>query len=554
MEKTWVLLEGQRRTVRPGMPLKELLGNEGMTDPGAENPVALGVVNGKRVCLNEPLWGEERISLLRMDDPEAHSTTCRTLCTVLAVACEELFPRHPLTIDFGYGGGMYCTLQREEPVTAAEAHTLAERMREIIRRDLPLTPRLFSQQALARVMGDSAHEHTRLAVRHVRLEHTPLYRLEGSRQIFHGLHLPSTGYLRAFGLEPVEPGLLLRLSSPGDPKTVLPHREQPKLLEAMRAYSSWTEQQEMANLGSINRFVEEGRVKELIRVCEARHEHVVVRAAEQVAEMPESGRLVLVAGPSSSGKTSFAKRLALQLRVLGLRPFALSLDDYFVDRDDTPRDAAGKLDFESIHALKLDLFNEHLGKLLAGEQVVMPRFDFATGRGSCDGPPTSVPRGAPLIVEGIHALNPLIGRGIPAGNKVRVYVSALCHANIDNGTYIPTTLTRLYRRIVRDAQFRGYTASETLDRWSSVREGEQKNIFPFQQNADLFFNSGLAYELGVLKLWAEPRLAAVPPEDPNFGPASSLLELLAMHLPIDARLVPPTSLLREFIGESGFSY
>ncbi len=554
MEKTWVMLEGQRRNVQRGMQLKELLANAGSTDSGGENPVALGVVNGRRVCLNEPLWGEEHIELLRLNDPEAHSTTSRTLCTVLTVACEEIFPRHPLTIDFGYGGGMYCSLQREEPLIAAEVRTLADRMQEIIKRDLVLTPRLYSQQALARILGDSPHRHTRLAVRHVRLEHTPLYRVEGSSQIFHGLHLPSTGYLRAFSIELESPGLILRLSSPGKPAEILPHTQQPKLLDAMRSYSAWTSEQGMANLGSINRFVEEGRVKELIRVCEARHDQIVVKSADRVAELPSDGRLVLVAGPSSSGKTSFAKRLALQLRVQGLKPFALSLDNYFIDRDDTPLDENGDFDFESLAALKLDLFNDHLTRLLAGEAVRLPRFDFAAGRGTLDETPTEVMRGAPLIVEGIHALNPEIGKNIPHANTVRVYVSALCHTNIDNGTYIPTTLSRLYRRIVRDAQFRGYTAGETLTRWPSVRAGEERNIFPFQQNADLFFNSGLAYELGVLKLWAEPRLAAVPPEDPNFGPASSLLELLAMHLPIDARLVPPTSLLREFIGESGFSY
>jgi len=324
MDKTWVELDGQRRSIRPGTTLNELINASG-GGPGAANPVVLGMVNGRRSHLGEQLWGEERIVSIRLDDPEVHSTTQRTLCTVLSVACEEIFPRAPLAIEFGYGGGVYCALQREEPVTEGEIHTVETRMREIIARDLPLIPRLFGPQALAGMLGDTAHEHTRLAARHVRLDHAPLTRVEGSRQIFAGLHLPSTGYLRSFSLLPEPPGMVLLPSLPGDPDAVVPFAPQPKLLAAMREYALWTEEQGMANLGSINRFIEQGRVKELIRVCEARHDQVIVQTADRVAALPEEGRVVLVAGPSSSGKTSFAKRLSLQLRVLGLRPFALSL-------------------------------------------------------------------------------------------------------------------------------------------------------------------------------------------------------------------------------------
>jgi uridine kinase len=308
------------------------------------------------------------------------------------------------------------------------------------------------------------------------------------------------------------------------------------------------------DIGRLNQHIVEGRTAELIQVCEGRHSRVFVHAAEQVAALPDAGRLVLVAGPTSSGKTSFAKRLRVHLRVLGYEPFALSLDDYFVDRDRTPRGTDGDYDYEALEAIQLALFNEHLERLIAGERVHLPRFDFPSGKSVRRDRATQLRRGQPLIVEGIHALNPRLTEAVAPHYKLRVYVSALNHMNIERASYIRTSYTRLFRRIVRDAQFRGYTASETLARWPKVRAGEERHVFPYQNNADIFFNSGLAYELAVLKLWAEPRLAAVAPDDPHYGLARTLIELLTLLLPIDASQVPPTSLLREFIGGSGFHY
>jgi uridine kinase len=353
-------------------------------------------------------------------------------------------------------------------------------------------------------------------------------------------------------LEP--PGFVLLSSLAGAPDTLPAFNPQPKLLQSMREYSRWMDWLEIHDVGRLNHYVVEGRSAELIQICEGRHERVIVNTGQAVGELPADGRLVLVAGPSSSGKTSFAKRLAVQLRVLGFRPFALSLDDYFVDREATPRDAEGDYDYESLGAIRIDLFNEHLQKLMAGQPVHLPRYDFHTGNSKLQEEPVTLRPGDPLIVEGMHALNPALTPAIATRHKLHVYVSALCHMNIDNHSYIHTTLTRLFRRIVRDAQFRGYTAAETLRRWPKVRRGEETNVFPHQQNADIFFNSGLAYELSVLKLWAEPRLAAVDPDDSNYGRARSLVELLTLLLPIDSAHVPPTSLLREFIGASGFRY
>lgn len=549
-----VTVEGREIFALPGTPLIEALANHSLLRDGNGDPVVLGVVNGQRTSLNEPLWGGETVGLMRLSHPKTQSTIVRTLSAVLALACDELHPDHPVVVDFSYGEGMFCRLRRDTKVTAAELAGIGDRMREIIVQDRPLIPRIYGQRTLIRLMRDSARSYSRLAARHVVSGAGAYCRTEGSRLLFQGLHLPSTGLIGAFDLVIEPPGFVLLPSVPGRPREACAHQSQPKLFESLRAYALWTAGQGIPDLGSINRLVEQGRTKDLIGICEARHEQAVVAIARQVSELSADGRLVLIAGPSSSGKTSFAKRLALQLRVLGLKPFALSLDDYFVDRADTPRDAGGGYDYESLAALRLDRLEADLSALMAGREVRLAAYDFGTGRAGERSEPTRLTPGDPLLVEGIHALNPAVAASIGREHRLRVYVSALIHTNIDDITYMPTRLTRLYRRIVRDAQFRGYTAGETLQRWRSVREGERRHIFPYQQNADVFFNSGLAYELGVLKMWAEPRLAAVPPESPAYGRARSLLEFLALHLPIEARYIPPTSLLREFIGDSGFSY
>ncbi len=553
-EKPWVEIDGSKRDITAGMALHDLLRRDGGEDIWGPDPVVLAVINGRRTHLAEHLWGGERIELIRLSDPEAHSTSLRTLCFVLAAASEELFPSHDLIIDFSYGSGIYCELRRDQALSAEEVQGLEVRMRQLIAKNLPLTPRLYGMRELLRLMRSRGRETSYRTARYLRRDTVTLFRMEGTEHLFYGLQLPATGHVHAFRLLPEPPGFILLPSLAGDPGTLPAFEPQPKLLQSLREYSRWMYWLEIHDVGSLNHYVVEGRAAELIQICEARHERVIVNSAQAVRELPGDGRLVLVAGPSSSGKTSFAKRLAVQLRVLGFHPFALSLDDYFVDRESTPRDADGDFDYESLGAIRIDLFNEHLQKLMAGQPVQLPRYDFHSGNGQLQDKPVILRPGDPLIVEGIHALDPALTPAIAPRHKLHVYVSALCHMNIDNHSYIHTTLTRLFRRIVRDAQFRGYTAAETLRRWPKVRRGEEMYVFPNQQNADIFFNSGLAYELSVLKLWAEPRLAAVDPDDPNYGRARSLVELLTLLLPIDSAQVPPTSLLREFIGASGFRY
>jgi uridine kinase len=552
---TWITLDGPRVEIVPGQTLIELLRERGELDPGAPDPAAMASINGRRTDLYEALTHEDEVQLYRLRERRTAPTIQRTVTFILNAACEQLFPGSELRVEFSYGRGVYCRLLgMPDGLPPGSVAALEQRMHDLVAADLPITPHVFGLRTLihkARAKGLPAETNV---AQYLRRDALKLYRLQGTDHLFYGRQLPSTGFVRAFRLVPEPPGFILQVGPPGSPEKLLDTVSHPKLLHTMRRYADWLVDLELQTIGHLNRYIVQGRVQDLVQLCEARHVRVFVEAANQVAGLPDDGRLVLVAGPSSSGKTTFAKRLAVQLRVLGFHPYALSLDDYFVDREKTPRSPDGDYDYESLDAIQLDLFNEHLQALLAGEPVHLASYSFQTGVGRLRREPTVLGRGEPLIIEGIHALNPRLTRAIPRHQKLLAYVSALCHMNIDNTSYIRTSRTRLFRRIVRDAQFRGYLASETLARWPKVRAGEERHVFPFQNQADIFFNSGLAYELAVLKLWAEPRLAAVGVDDPNYGTARSLIDLLATLLPIDAGVVPHTSLLREFIGGSGFEY
>ncbi len=549
-----VEFSGRMTDIAAGTTVRQWLEQTASEDLSGDNPVVIASINGRRTHLAEVLNGEERVRLIRLRDKEAQTTIQRTVQFLAALAAEHVFPGQALKVEFSYAGGMYCELDRQGPLTDSDVAKISDRMAALIAADYPLVPQRFGLRALLKMyqrVGD--HRNVRTA-KYLRRESLEFYRCQDSDLMYYGRQLPSTGIIKSFHLIPESPGFVLLSSLKGEPDQSPQFLPQTKLLDTLREYSAWVARVGLEDTGALNEHIVNGRTSDVIQISEARHNRFFVEAAEYVSALPESGRLVLLAGPSSSGKTSSAKRLSVQLRVLGYRPFALSLDNYFVDREDTPRAPDGDYDYESLGALKVDLFNEHLQALMNGEEVRLPRFDFPSGTAELETEPTRLERGQPLLVEGIHALNPLLTPRIPAAEKMLIYVSALCHLNINNFSYIKTTDSRLYRRIVRDAKFRGYTASETLARWPKVRTGEEKHIFPFQNNADLFFNSGLTYELAVLKLWAEPRLAAVDSDDPNYGLARTLIDQLSLLLPVDASQVPPTSLLREFIGGSGFNY
>jgi len=553
-ENLAIEIEGKEVSVEPGTPILQYLQEERPADLTGPDPVAIASVNGRRASLHEPVAPGDRIRLIRLNNRQCQTTIQRTVLFLLAAAAEDVFPQNRICVEFSYGGGIFCELDRADPLTPDEIALLENRMREIVAEDRPLTPQTFGLRALLKIYRRQGDDRRYRTARYLRRDALTFYRMENSPRLYFGRQLPSTGYVRDFSLAPDSPGFVLLTNLKGRPEVSAVHQPQPRFLATLREYTHWADAIGLQDTGCLNEFIVNGRTAQLIQIAEARHSQFFVDAARRVADLPPDGRLVLLAGPSSSGKTTSAKRIMVHLRVLGFQPFALSLDNYFVDREQTPLAEDGDYDYEALGALRIDHFNEDLQGLMAGREVYLPRYDFVSGTSRRDEIPTRLQRGQPLIVEGIHALNPDLTPAIPRDEKLLIYVSALSHLNIDRFSYIKTTHSRLFRRIVRDAQFRGYTAAQTLARWPKVRQGEEKHIFPHQNNADLFFNSGLIYELPVLKLWAEPRLAAVNSDDPHYGLARTLIDLLSLLLPMDAGSVPPTSLLREFIGSSGFDY
>jgi uridine kinase len=383
---------------------------------------------------------------------------------------------------------------------------------------------------------------------------TSVYQLNNHVDYFYGHLVPSTGYLKVFGLEPFYNGMLLRFPDPENPARLRPKIPQVKLLKVFSEYKRWARILDVMNIGDLNDAVETGRINELIKISEALQEKKVAMISDKIRKKRKKIKLILIAGPSSSGKTTFANRLAIQMKVNGLNPIRLSLDNFFVNRADNPRDENGDYDFETINAIDIALFNEVMGKLIRGEVVDIPKFSFEKGERYYDGETLSISKQDMIIVEGIHGLNPELTSHIAGENKYRIYVSALTPISIDDHNLIRTTDNRLIRRITRDAKFRGYTAADTIRRWESVRKGENKYIFPFQEEADVMFNSALLYELAVLKNHVEPLLRQVQPNKPEFNTAQRLLKFFSYFKAIEDREIPPTSLMREFLGGSSFDY
>jgi uridine kinase len=473
----------------------------------------------------------------------------RSMSFIMIVAARELFPEGRLYIDHSVTlGGFFCQVIGRPPFTEAELQAIARRMGEIIAADEPiLKERLPLQEAIELFASQGYDDKVRLFSGRDEGAVT-VYTLRGVRDYFYGHMLPRTGRLGAFSLEHYTPGFILRIQLRKHIYPLDSHLHYPKLMGVLREYGRWLGILGIEDVGSMNEAIESGQAQRAVLVSEALHEKRISEIAQAILAR-ERVRLVLIAGPSSSGKTTFAKRLAIQLMAAERQPFPLGLDDYFVDRELTPRDERGEYDFESLGAVNVALFNEQLAALMAGQRVQIPHFDFREGK-SVPGPEVQLTGDAILIVEGIHGLNPELVYGIPEELVLRVYVSALTQLNLDHHNRIPTTDNRLLRRMVRDQRYRGISATETMRRWRDVRRGEERNIFPYQENADVMFNSALVYELSVLKPLAEPLLLQVPAEAPESVEARRLLSFLRWFKPCEADLVPENSLLREFIGGS----
>ena len=518
--------------------------------PDVEPPVMAAMMDDDLRELTTPVTRDVRVRPVDASTNDGMRIYHRSALFVLIVAVRELFPDVHVLVDHSVTmGGFFCQIEGRELFSRAEMAAIEQRMHEIAQADEPIERERISTKEAIELFRSQGYEDKARLLGYRQEPDISIYTLRGVRDYFYGYMAPSTGCLRRFALEVYPPGFILRLPRRHRVEELAPHRDHPKLMRVFREYGRWLSILGIEDVGSLNQIVHDGRMREIILISEALHEKRIVDIADEIVGQNGRVRLVLIAGPSSSGKTTFARRLAIQLLVHGLTTFALGLDDYFVPRDMTPRDESGDYDFEALEAVNLPLFNLHLQQLMAGERVRLPRYDFELGR-SVEGEEVTLSPDTVIIVEGIHGLNPALITDIPAESVYRIYVSALTQLNIDHHNRIPTTDGRLLRRIVRDARYRGYSAADTINRWESVRRGEERYIFPFQEHSDVMFNSTLAYELSVLKPYAEPLLLRVPRGTDAAIEARRLLAFLRWVTPCDSDLVPDNSLLREFIGDS----
>ena len=530
-----------------GTPLADFVA---VASPDPAVPVVAALVNGKLRELSCPVESDCCVQPISITTSDGLRIYQRALSFLLIVAAHELFPEAQIVIDHSLTlSGLYCDVRGRPPFTEEEVARLEERMRRIVEADEPIVRRRVPiDEARAIFEGQGYEDKVRL-LRFRQKDYLPLYELRGWCDYFYGYMVPSTGYLRRFGLRLCPPGLILLFPRREAPTSLPGLRQYPRLAGVFREYQEWLDLLHVGDVGGLNEAIESGRMRECILVAEALHSQRIAEIARQIASRHQETRIVLIAGPSSSGKTTLAKRLAIQLIANGVRPLALALDDYFVDRDATPKDANGDYDFENPHAVDLALLNEQMADLLAGRRVRLPHYDFATGKRGW-GREVAIREDQIILAEGIHGLNPDLLPCAPASRVFRLYVSALTQLNIDHHNRVPTTDTRLLRRMVRDAQYRGYSAQATIQRWDSVTRAERLYIFPYQELADVMFNSALVYELAVLKPFAEPLLAQIEPGTMEYAEARRLLSFLEWFLPWPPDAVPDNSLLREFIGGS----
>ena len=510
-------------------------------------------VNNKVEGLHYRLYHKKDVEFLDMTSGSGSRNYTRSVFFVLCKAVKDIWPKSHVVIDIPVSNGYYCDLRIGRPVTEEDVAKVKARMDEIIAAAMPICRhesvtekaiKLFSD------LGDTAK--VKLLQTTGRL-YTTYYEIDGYYDFYYGSLLTNTKQIYLYGLDKYYDGMLLRIPTLKDPSILPEMIRQDKLFEIFKEHHHWQDVMEIRTVGDFNNAVDTDHSIDLINISEALQEKKIAHIADEIAKR-KGVKLILLAGPSSSGKTTTCKRLSIQLIANGLRPLQISLDDYFVDREQSPRDEKGDYDFESIHALNLKLINEQFNALFNGEEVELPRYDFPTGKSVKSGNKLKMEDNNVLVVEGIHALNPELTAQIPEELKYRVYVSALTTILLDDHNYISTTDNRLLRRIIRDYKYRGVDARETIRRWPSVRAGENKWIFPFQENADVMFNSAMLFELAVIKQQAEPLLEQVPENCPEYSEAYRLLKFLKYIKPIPNTDIPPTSLLREFLGGSSFKY
>ena len=523
-------------------------------------PVLAALVDNKLKSLDYKIINPHNVRFIGYDHPDGRRTYIRSLCFVLQYVIREMYPGKVLAIDYSLPSGLYCevrevhSLEDGRPcvhfVTDEELEKIEARMRELIAADLPFGKTMLSREECCRIF-EANHQTEKVDLfRSTGRFNYNVYSLDGQQDTFYGPLVPSTGMLNIFDITGFNEGFCLQYPMDGCPDRVLPMKRQSKLATALKEHSDWCSVMGVRGVGKLNQAILSGKVVDLINLSEALHERKYASIADQIYARRGSVKIVFIAGPSSSGKTSTSKRLALQCRILGLNPRVIELDNYFVERELTPRDETGAYDFESLGAMDLELLGRQLNDLLAGKEVEIPRFDFKEGRKYFEGNMMQLQEKDILIMEGIHALNPAMIPGVDPSKVFRVYASALTSLAIDENNNISTSDNRLLRRMIRDNRTRGIIPEETIMRWQSVRRGENRNIFPFQENADALFNSAHIFELPVLKYYAEPLLRRIAPSSPAFTEASRLLKFLGYIValsPAEIAAIPPTSILREFI-------
>ena len=544
---------GSELLVNMGTSLSEVIDMLALKN---DHPFLAAYVNNRVKELSYKIYTPISIRFIDITHFEGTRVYQRTLFFIMQKAVHDLYPDAAFSIKHSVSKGFYCEIAGHDQLSADEVECIKARMDDIIDQDIPIVrERVLSSEA-EEIYAQLGFE-DKIALLHTRPRmYVDIYRMADMAGYFYGALAPSTSYIHLFDIRPYYNGLHLAVPRRTDPDKLENIVPQDKMFDIFKEYKEWVSVMGVSNIGSLNGKILAGESSDLIKVAEAFHEKKLAGIADSIyeANVERGARIVLISGPSSSGKTTFAKRLGIELRILGLRPVMVSLDDYFVDRENTPRDEKGDYDYEALEAIDLQLFNTQLQQLMNGESVTIPRYDFISGTRQWHSEPLQLDERSILVIEGIHGLNPQLTSSIEDRLKFRIYISALTSISMDDLSRIPTTDNRLLRRITRDYYTRGSNAEASLKRWGSVRRGEDKYIFPYQENADVMFNSSLFYEISVLRQYVEPMLREVPDVVPEYAEARRLLKFLDNFTQIPSDEIPPTAILREFIGGSSFKY
>jgi len=516
-------------------------------------PIVAAIVNNDIKDMSTTVLEDCSINFFDLSTEVGFKVYQRSLIYIMLLAARELFPNGKVIVEHSLSKGLYCEFHLDYPLNAQDVKAVESRMREMVEADLPIIKKTLPlEEAIDLFEAIGENEKVRL-MKQMKIKRATLYYCANGYDYLYRTMVPSTGYLKTFELRYYEPGMILRYPLQEEPGKLPEFVEMPKLGKVFLESERWAEIVGCDFIGRLNEYVENGEINNVILVAEALHEKKIAEIADYIVEGINRFKIILVAGPSSAGKTTFIKRLSIQLKVLGINAVRISLDDYFLDREKMSK-LKEKVDFESIDVLDAELFNEHLERMMAGEEIELPHFDFRTGKQVPSGRKAQIGQRKVVLIEGIHALNDKLTASVPRYNKVKIHISAMTQIAIDEHNRIPTTDARLIRRIVRDSQFRNRDARKTLHMWPSVMRGEEKNIFPYSEDADIMFNSALIYELAVLRNFAIPLLEAIGPEYPEHMEARRLIRLLSYFHPVTDAEIPLNSILREFIGKSCFFY